>query len=245
MITKRLLQSKLMKVTTKYTEINALEQENHKMYEEDKQIYLPQIALERFNSRKGVLQAEKDILRGICKDLVQDLKVMKQDHIKGKSKAKTKEYQEQLDHLIKLSSVSTNAQLKLIKFMKENNDIDSLNFLYIDDPQNAADTKINSAINKALKEIENDSVTKVLDKTINDFTNGINGSMMESTIKMYIEKDMFISLDDLKPFTATEMAVFKKDSEPSSEDMARYEITALEYAKRREGKEYDPIIDMV
>ena len=245
MITKRLLQSKLMKVTTKYNEIKALEAENHKMYEQDKLIYLPQIALERFNDRKGVLTAEKDILRGICRDLVQELKVLKQDHIKSKSKAKTREYQEQLDHLIKLSSVSTNAQLKLKKFMKDYNDIDSLNFLYIDEPSTAADRKINLAIDKALKEIENDNVTKVLDKTISDFTNGINGSMMESTIKMYIEKDMFVSLDDLKPFTATEMAVFKKNSEPSSEDMARYQITAEEYAKRRQGKEYDPVIDMV
>jgi hypothetical protein len=41
------------------------------------------------------------------------------------------------------------------------------------------------------------------------------------------------------------MAVFKKNSNPSSEDMARYEITAIEYAKRRDGKEYDPIIDRV
>jgi hypothetical protein len=56
---------------------------------------------------------------------------------------------------------------------------------------------------------------------------------------------MFVSLDDLKPFTATEMATFKKNNNPSSEDMARYKITALEYAKRRDGKEYDPIIDMV
>lgn len=234
-----------MKVTNKYNEIKLLEQENAKMYEEDKLIYLPQISLERFNSRKDVITAEKDILRGVCKDFVQDLKVLKQEHIKNKSKARTKEYQEQLDHLIKLSSVSTNAQLKLIKFISQNNDIDSLRFLYIDEPSTAADRKINLAIDKALKEIENDNVTKVLDKTISDFTNGINGSMLGSTIKMYIEKDMFVSLDDLKPFTASEMAAFKKNNNPSSEDMARYEITSEEYAKRRQGKEYDPIIDRV
>ncbi len=244
-ITKRLLQSKLMKLTTKYTEIQSLEAENLALKEKDSKIYLQEIVQANFNARKQVVDAEKQVLKDICKATVKDLTNMKDQYIKSKSKAKDPAYKQELDHMIKLASVSTNAQLKLIKFMKENNDIRSLEFLTVDDPSTASDRKINLAISKALNEIKNDNITAVLDKAIQDLQNGLRGNMLESTIKFYIEKDPFSSLDEVKPFTATEMANYKKSTSHTPEEEARYKVTAIEYEKRRNGQDYDPIIDQV
>ncbi len=234
-----------MKLTTKYNEIKSLEAENENLRIADSKLYLPEIVQANFNSRKAVIDTEKTVLSDICRSTIKDLTNMKDQYIKSKSKAKDPAYKEELKQYIQLAGVSTNAQLKLIKFMKEGNDIKSLEFMMIDDPQTASDRKINLAIEKALHEIKNDNITAVLDKTIKDLTNGMNGKMLESTIKMYIEKDMFSSLDEVVPFTAKEMANYKASATHTAEEEARYKVTAIEYEKRRNGKDYDPIIDKV
>ena len=247
-VTKTLIKSKLNRLTQAYEEIELMKTQIEAQKEIDSKIYLPAIVLENYNKNLNMLQVHKDNLKTIAQDTIVDLEKLKNRYLKEKSNANDKEYQEKLDRLLKLASISNNAMHKLIEFIgNEGQVIEDLQFLYIDSPRNKDDEEINSHIKKKIYELENDNTTQVINKLINDLANAVRGNLLSSTIKMFVQKEEEIleNLDNLSPLNATELIKFKANKSPSELDIQRYKLYQQERVKKLNNQEYDKTIDKV
>lgn len=247
-VTKTLIKSKLNRLTQAYEEIQTLKEQIEQQKQDDSKLYLPAIVLERYNSNLNMLDVHKTQLKNVAQDTIVDLEKLKERYLAEKSNANNKEYQEKLDRLLKLATISNNAMHKLIDFIgNEGQSIEDLQFLYIDTPRNKDDEEINSHIKKKIYELENDNTTQVINKLINDLTSGVRGNLLNSTVKMFIQKEEEIleNLDNLSPLNATELAQFKANKSPSELDIQRYKLYQQERVKKLNNQEYDKTIDQI
>lgn len=247
-ITKTLIKSKLNRLTSAYEEVQTLKEQIEAQKEADAKIYLPAIVLERYNSNLNMLQVHKDNLKTIAKDTIVDLEKLKERYLAEKSNSNNKEYQEKLDRLLKLASISNNAMHKLIDFIgNEGQSIEDLQFLYIDSPKNKDDEEVNAHIKKKIYQLENDNTTQVINKLINDLTNAVRGNLLNSTVKMFIQKEEEIleGLESISPLNASELIKFKANKSPSELDIQRYKLYQQERVKKLNNQEYDTRIDQV
>lgn len=247
-VTKTLIKSKLNRLTQAYKEIQTLKEQIEAQKEDDSKIFLPAIVLENYNKNLNMLNVHKDQLKTIAQDTILDLEKLKDRYLKEKSNSNNKEYQDKLDRLLKLASISNNAMHKLIDFIgNEGQSIEDLQFLYIDAPRNKDDEEINSHIKKKIYELENDNTTQTINKLINDLTNAVRGNLLNSTVKMFIQKEEEIleGLETISPLNATELAQFKANKSPSELDIQRYKLYQQERIKKLNNQEYDKTIDQV
>lgn len=247
-VTKTLVKSKLNRLTQAYEEVQTLKEQIEAQKQEDSKIFLPAIVLENYNKNLDMLSVHTSQLKTIAQDTIADLEKLKERYLAEKSNSNNKDYQDKLDRLLKLATISNNVMHKLIDFISnEGQSIEDLQFLYIDSPRNKDEEEVNSHIKKKIYELENDSTTQVINKLINNLTNAVRGNLLNSTIKMFIEREQELleGLETITPFTATELVRFKANKSPSELDIQRYKLYQEERVKKLGGQEYDKTIDQV
>ena len=246
-ITKKLVQTKLQRLTNAYKEIELMKEQIEQQKQDDSKIFLPAIVLENYNKNLNMLQVHKDQLKTIAKDTIKELEKLKDRYIADKSQANDKDYKDNLDKYVKLAQLNSNAMLKLINYIADHNCIEDLEFLTIPNPKSEEDRAINSKINERIRGIVNDNTTGVLDKLTNDLENAIRGNLLNSTVKMFIrnEEEILEGLETLSPFNATELLHFKANKNPSEIDIQRYKLYQEERLKRINNEPYDTKIDEV
>ena len=246
-ITKKLVQTKLQRLTSTYKEIELMKTEIEAQKEADAKIYLPAIVLENYNKNLNMLQVHKDQLRTIAKETIKELEKLKDRYIADKSQANDKDYKDNLDKYVKLAQLNSNAMLKLIDYIADHNCIEDLEFLTIPNPKSEEDRVINSKINERIRGIVNDNITQVINNLINNLTNAVRGNLLGSTIKMFIERELELleGLETITPLTATELIKFKANKSPSELDIQRYKLYQQERVKKLSNQEYDKTIDQV
>lgn len=246
-ITKKLVQTKLQRLTQAYKEIDTLKTQIEAQKQDDAKIYLPAIVLENYNKNLNMLQVHKDQLKTIAKDTIKELEKLKDRYIADKSQANDKDYRDNLDKYVKLAQLNSNAMLKLIDYIADHNCIEDLEFLTIPNPKSDDDRAINSKINERIRGIVNDNTTGVIDKLVNDLENAIRGNLLNSTVKMIIhnEDKILEGLETLIPFNASELIKFKANKSPSEIDIQRYKLYQEERLKKLNNEPYDTRIDQV
>ena len=246
-ITKKLVQTKLQRLTNAYKEIEVMKEQIEAQKQDDSKIFLPAIVLENYNKNLNMLQVHKDQLKTIAKDTIKELEKLKDRYIADKSQANDKDYKDNLDKYVKLAQLNSNAMLKLIDYIADHNCIEDLEFLTIPNPKSEEDRAINSKINERIRGIVNDNTTGVLDKLTNDLENAIRGNLLNSTVKMFIrnEEEILEGLETISPFNATELIHFKADKNPSEIDIQRYKLYQEERLKKLNNEPYDHKIDEV
>ena len=246
-ITKKLIQTKLQRLTQAYKEIDTMKTQIEQQKQDDSKIYLPAIVLENYNKNLNMLQVHKDQLKTIAKDTIKELEKLKDRYIADKSQANDKDYRDNLDKYVKLAQLNSNAMLKLIDYIADHNCIEDLEFLTIPNPKSDDDRAINSKINERIRGIVNDNTTGVIDKLVNDLENAIRGNLLNSTIKMIIhnEDKILEGLETISPFNASELIHFKANKNPSEIDIQRYKLYQEERIKKLNNEPYDTRIDQV
>lgn len=246
-VTKTLIKSKLNRLTQAYEEIQMLKGQIEQKKLDDSKIFLPAIVLENYNKSLNMLQVHKDNLKTIAQDTIADLEKLKERYLAEKSNSNNKDYQEKLDRLLKLATISNNAMHKLIDFIgNEGQSIEDLQFLYIDSPKNKDDEEINSHIKKKIYQLENDNTTKVINRLIDNLTNAVRGNLLNSTIKFFLKEEKVLEgLESISPLNASELIKFKANKSPSELDIQRYKLYQQERVKKLNNQEYDTRIDQV
>ena len=195
-ISKNLLKNYCSKLIAARENYQKTLDEDNKIFSEDESHYGRQYADIRRKERGDVINIDKENIQKEADLLIDNLKILNEQYIKNNFKAgQTKEYEKQLAKYMTLSGNKINS--KIIDYMKDNYDIEGLEFL-CDENSNS---KIQTQIKQALREL------KAGDPTVNQMIDLLQDSkdkgMYQSGINVLCSKldEIIEGAIDLEPFT--------------------------------------------
>ena len=223
-ISKNLLKSYTRKLVEARENYKKEIQEDQEQFQKDFDYAGQQYADVRRNERKPVLEASKGQIQKEADKLIDNLKILNDQYIKNNSKAsESKDYEKQLSKYMTLSGNKINP--KIITYMKDNYDIEGLEFLCNED----SNSKIQTQIKQALRELKAGDGT--INQMIEILQNGKDMNMYNSAINVLCDKlDSIVEgALDIEPFTPEEVLEYLKNKDSATEEeKLRYQLYKLQ-----------------
>ena len=222
-ISKNLLKSYCKKLLDSRENYKKEIQEDQEQYQKDFDYAGQQFANVRRNERKPVLEASKTSIQKEADLLIKNLQILNEQYIKNNAKAsESKDYEKQLSKYMTLSGNKINP--KIITYMKDNYDIEGLEFLYNEN----SNSKIQTQIKQALRELK--AGDPIVNTMIDLLQDSKDKGMYQSGINVLCSKldEIIEGAIDVEPFTPEEALEYLKNRDSATEEEEiRYQLYKL------------------